>query len=101
MSDNIRELIHDACQKAIYVFSEELNADQCREVAEYMREVFLVAGVLARQTGQESPDIVKVPRKLLEDAATWLEAYSPGSGSEESYTAQDLRTILAGDNKHD
>lgn len=41
-------------------------------------------------------DTVAVPRELLEEAALWLEAHSPGSGSEESYTAQELRALLAG-----
>lgn len=38
---------------------------------------------------------VLIKRELLEDAALWLEAHSPGSGSAESFTAQDIRAILA------
>lgn len=34
--------VRDACANAVSVFAEEANADQCREVAEYMREVLLV-----------------------------------------------------------
>lgn len=33
--------VRDACANAVSVFAEEVNADQCREVAEYMREVLL------------------------------------------------------------
>lgn len=33
--------VRDACADAVSVFAEETNADQCREVAEYMREVLL------------------------------------------------------------
>lgn len=33
--------VRDACANAVSVFAEEANADQCREVAEYMREVLL------------------------------------------------------------
>ena len=33
--------VRDACANAVSVFAEETNADQCREVAEYMREVLL------------------------------------------------------------
>lgn len=33
--------VRDACANAVSVFAEVTNADQCREVAEYMREVLL------------------------------------------------------------
>lgn len=33
--------VRAACQNAIEVFADEENAEQCREVAEYMREVLL------------------------------------------------------------
>ncbi|MCW1937569.1 hypothetical protein OMD46_16725 [Pseudomonas sp. MDMC_285] len=33
--------VRDACANAVSVFTEVTNADQCREVAEYMREVLL------------------------------------------------------------
>ena len=39
LTDDIRA----ACQNAVEVFAEEPNAAQCREVAEYMREVLLAA----------------------------------------------------------
>lgn len=37
MANNIRA----ACDNAVEVFADEANAAQCREVAEYMREVLL------------------------------------------------------------
>lgn len=40
--------VRDACANAVSVFAEETNADQCREVAEYMREV-LLAQIAHRQ----------------------------------------------------
>ena len=40
--------VRDACANAVSVFAEETNASQCREVAEYMREV-LLAQVARRQ----------------------------------------------------
>ena len=36
-----------------------------------------------------------VPRELLRDAMRMLEAHSPGSGSVESYAAQDIQALLA------
>ena len=49
--------VRDACANAVSVFDEETNADQCREVAEYMREVLLALiarrTALAASTGQE------------------------------------------------
>ena len=49
--------VRDACANAVSVFAEEENADQCREVAEYMREVLLALiarrTALASSTGQE------------------------------------------------
>lgn len=33
--------VRDACANAVSVFAEEVNADQCREAVEYMREVLL------------------------------------------------------------
>lgn len=38
---------------------------------------------------------VVVERELLEDAIEWLECHSPGSGSSESFAAQDLRAAIA------
>jgi len=38
---------------------------------------------------------VLIKRELLEDAALWLEAHSSGSGSAESFTAQDIREALS------
>lgn len=43
--------VRDACANAVSVFAEETNAGQCREVAEYMREVLLAQ--IARR--QETP----------------------------------------------
>jgi len=40
--------VRDACANAVSVFAEETNASQCREVAEYMREV-LLAQIARRQ----------------------------------------------------
>jgi hypothetical protein len=40
-------------------------------------------------------DTIKISRELASDAALMLEAHSPGSGSLESYTAQDIRAALA------
>ena len=40
--------VRDACANAVSVFTEVTNADQCREVAEYMREV-LLAQIARRQ----------------------------------------------------
>ena len=40
--------VRDACANAVSVFAEEANAGQCREVAEYMREV-LLAQIARRQ----------------------------------------------------
>ena len=40
--------VRDACANAVSVFAEETNAGQCREVAEYMREV-LLAQIANRQ----------------------------------------------------
>ena len=40
--------VRDACANAVSVFTEVANADQCREVAEYMREV-LLAQIAHRQ----------------------------------------------------
>ena len=40
--------VRDACANAVSVFAEETNAGQCREVAEYMREV-LLAQIARRQ----------------------------------------------------
>ncbi|MCO7634081.1 hypothetical protein NJF54_19865 [Pseudomonas guariconensis] len=40
-------------------------------------------------------EMVSVPREHVEEAAKWLECHSPGSGSAESYAAQDLREALA------
>lgn len=45
-SQDVRALVsaddvRDACANAVSVFTEVANADQCREVAEYMREVLL------------------------------------------------------------
>ena len=40
--------VRDACANAVSVFAEETTADQCREVAEYMREV-LLAQIARRQ----------------------------------------------------
>ena len=52
-SQDVRALVsaddvRDACANAVSVFAEETNADQCREVAEYMREV-LLAQIAHRQ----------------------------------------------------
>lgn len=44
--------VRDACANAVSVFAEEANADQCREVAEYMREV-LLAQIARRQAQRQ------------------------------------------------
>ena len=44
--------VRDACASAVSVFAEEANADQCREVAEYMREV-LLAQIAHRQAQRQ------------------------------------------------
>ena len=44
--------VRDACANAVSVFAEEANADQCREVAEYMREV-LLAQIAHRQAQRQ------------------------------------------------
>ncbi|MFV3387224.1 hypothetical protein ACNFCJ_17655 [Pseudomonas sp. NY15364] len=44
--------VRDACANAVSVFAEEVNADQCREVAEYMREV-LLAQIARRQAQRQ------------------------------------------------
>lgn len=45
--------VRDACANAVSVFAEEVNADQCREVAEYMREV-LLAQIARRQAQRQA-----------------------------------------------
>ena len=45
--------VRDACANAVSVFAEEANADQCREVAEYMREV-LLAQIARRQAQSQA-----------------------------------------------
>jgi hypothetical protein len=71
--------VRGACQDAIEVFAEQPDADQCREVAEYMREV-LLALIERRKAAAPSPapassdhsedarhmvsDVVHVPREL-------------------------------------
>ena len=45
--------VRGACQDAIEVFSEQPDADQCREVAEYMREVLLA--IIARREQAAGP----------------------------------------------
>ena len=45
--------VRDACTNAVSVFAEEANADQCREVAEYMREV-LLAQIAHRQAQRQA-----------------------------------------------
>ena len=45
--------VRDACANAVSVFAEETNADQCREVAEYMREV-LLAQIDRRQAQRQA-----------------------------------------------
>ena len=51
------EDVRRACHDAIEVFAEQPDAEQCREVAEYMREVLLALiarrTALAASTGQE------------------------------------------------
>lgn len=42
-----------------------------------------------------SNEFVMVPREHVEEATKWLECHSPGSGSAESYAAQDLREALS------
>lgn len=44
--------VRDACANAVSVFAEETNANQCREVAEYMREVLLAQ--IAKQQAQRN-----------------------------------------------
>lgn len=44
----------------------------------------------------EQPDSVKVPRELLDSAATWLEVHAPGGGCIEGSVASELRALLAG-----
>ncbi|WP_313117914.1 hypothetical protein [Ectopseudomonas guguanensis] len=44
--------VRDACANAVSVFTEVANADQCREVAEYMREV-LLAQIARRQAQRQ------------------------------------------------
>lgn len=44
--------VRDACANAVSVFAEEANAAQCREVAEYMREV-LLAQIAHRQAQRQ------------------------------------------------
>ena len=56
-SQDVRALVsaddvRDACANAVSVFAEEQNSDQCREVAEYMREV-LLAQIARQQTQQK------------------------------------------------
>lgn len=48
--------VRDSCANAVSVFAEETNADQCREVAEYMREVLLakIAHHQAQQAGEKA-----------------------------------------------
>ena len=45
--------VRDACANAVSVFAEEANADQCREVAEYMREM-LLAQIAHRQAQRQA-----------------------------------------------
>ncbi|TRO24876.1 hypothetical protein EQ826_15570 [Ectopseudomonas mendocina] len=45
--------VRDACANAVSVFAEVTNADQCREVAEYMREV-LLAQIARRQAQRQA-----------------------------------------------
>ena len=45
--------VRDACANAVSVIAEETNADQCREVAEYMREV-LLAQIDRRQAQRQA-----------------------------------------------
>lgn len=45
--------VRDACANAVSVFAEETTADQCREVAEYMREV-LLAQIAHRQAQRQA-----------------------------------------------
>lgn len=57
-SQDVRALVsaddvRDACANAVSVFTEVANADQCREVAEYMREV-LLAQIARRQAQRQA-----------------------------------------------
>ncbi len=57
-SQDVRALVsaddvRDACANAVSVFTEVANADQCREVAEYMREV-LLAQIARRQAQSQA-----------------------------------------------
>lgn len=45
--------VRDACANAVSVFAEVTNADQCREVAEYMREVLLAQIARRATSGKE------------------------------------------------
>lgn len=47
--------VRGACQDAIEVFAEQPDADQCREVAEYMREVLLAIIARREQSAAPSP----------------------------------------------
>ena len=47
------EDVRMACQDAIEVFAEQPDAEQCREAAEYMREVLLA--LIARRTALAAP----------------------------------------------
>ena len=75
--------VRAACQNAIEVFAEVENAEQCREVAEYMREVLLVdleraapCAPSAPATGIADASLQGVNAQLLEaleNTATWIE----------------------------
>lgn len=59
-----------------------------------------IGSVLAAPIAQTVPqpeqsETVLVPVSVIEEAAHMLEAHSPGSGSVESFTAQDLRAALS------
>lgn len=67
--------VRAACQNSVEVFAEEENAEQCREVAEYMREVLLadLDRAAPRQPEWDGLDVVAWNITVKMDGRTWSE----------------------------
>lgn len=68
--------VRAACRNAVEVFAEVENAEQCREVAEYMREVLLVDLERADPRAPSAPATVQgVNQQLLEALEGMMQVY--------------------------